>query len=177
MLTQNHIKEPSCQVYVICSKLCREQEPFHNPSAPPGNTLSFGHVGWMCQSVSMFVMAVHLNTKAHPDGAINEWLQLNTYTDELTPLIPPPPRPCPCPIFMIAVHLNTQLQASGAINERLQPHTYTDELIPLICPSHPGAGGWVLLYLVDYQYTTTSCSRYLANTSNRLLLYLESVRY
>jgi len=41
----------------------------------------------------MFVMAVHLNTKAHPDGAINEWLQLNTYTDELTPLICPPPLP------------------------------------------------------------------------------------
>ena len=122
-------KSPLSKSMSRAQNWAREQEPFHHPSAPSENPLSFGHVGWIFQSVCLFVMAVHLITKVPPDGAINEWHQPHTYADELIPLI------CCSPVCLWLLHLNTKVHANGAINERLQLHTYTDELIQLICPS------------------------------------------
>ena len=65
-------KSPLSKSMSLAQNCAREQEPFHHPSAPSENPLSFGHVGWISQSVCLFVMAVHLNTKVPPDGAINE---------------------------------------------------------------------------------------------------------
>ena len=129
-LTQNHVKEPSFQVHVTCSKLCQRTRAL----SPPVSSLWKSPVIWPCRvEISVCLSICDGCAPEHKSASwwCNQWVASTTHicrwADPIT-------LPLPC-MFVIALHLNTKVRANGAINERLQLHTYTDELIQLICLS------------------------------------------
>ena len=129
LLTQNHIKEPSFQVHVTCSKLCQRTRAL----SPPISSLWKSPVIWPCRvdiSVCLSICDGCAPDYKSASWWCNQWVASTTHicrwADPINLLLPR--------MFVIAVHLNKKCVLMVQLMS-VQLHTCTDELIQLICPS------------------------------------------